>query len=616
MCGIFGYVGSENFDIKKATDAITHRGPDSEGFLQYVPSLNKVNKESKIFGSKFGISYGFRRLQIIDLKEKSNQPFSDLSQDYHLIFNGEIYNYIELREELIKLGYKFLTKSDTEVLLTSYIEWGNACFEKFNGMWAVSILDIKAKKVICCRDRFGIKPLFYNINTDKNSVYFASEIKQFFEVGVVKEINENVIRDFIDTAILDSTNETFFKGIYHLPAASLMEIDFQDQKKININISKFWNLEIDEKYSKFNYAEARAKMKELFNDSVKLRFRSDVPIGSCLSGGLDSSSIVVSAASQFDFKINTFTSKFDIKKFDESNYVENIADKYHNVNVNYCQLTEDIFLSEIDKVIYHQDEPFGSMSLLAQWEVMKLAKNKGVKVLLDGQGGDELLAGYRKFYAFYLKEKLLDFSFIKFFKAIFYLLKSKEFNFFDREGIERYLGVKSSVNYFSEKGKTLTSKSTISFKNSSSLQERSKLDIEKYSYPQLLRYEDRDSMAFSIETRVPFMDYRLVEFLYSISSDFKIRKGFTKAVLRDALKGMLPIEIQKRKSKLGFSTPQDIWMNDKLRTYFEKYFNEMKNPYLDSKEIYASFKTYPSNKVSSDLFFRIYCFDNWYQKHF
>jgi len=616
MCGIFGYVGSENFDMKKATDIIIHRGPDSEGFLQYIPSLNKINKESKISGTEFGISYGFRRLQIIDLKEKSNQPYTDLSKNYHLIFNGEIYNYIELRKELITLGYNFITKSDTEVLLTSYIEWGNACFEKFNGMWAVSILDIKAKKVICCRDRFGIKPLFFNINTHKNSVCFASEIKQFFEVGIDKEINENVIRDFIDTGILDSTNETFFKGIYHLPAGSLMEIDFKDQKKINTNITKYWSLEIDKKYSKISYSEAKLKMKELFDDSVKLRFRSDVPIGSCLSGGLDSSSIVVSAASQFDFKINTFTSKFDIKKFDESNYVENIAEKYHNVKINYCQLTEDIFLSEIDKVIYHQDEPFGSMGLLAQWEVMKLAKNKGVTVLLDGQGGDELLAGYRKFYAFYLKEKLLSFSLIKFFKALFYLLKSKEFNFFDREGIERYLGVKSSVNYFSQLGKTLTSKSIIGFSSSSSLRERSKLDIEKYSYPSLLRYEDRDSMAFSIESRVPFLDYRLVEFLYSVSSDFKIRKGFTKAILRDALKDLLPVEIRKRKSKLGFSTPQDIWMNDKLRIYFEKYFSEMKNPYFNSKEILNSFKKYPSNKVSSDLFFRIYCFDCWYQKHF
>lgn len=616
MCGIFGYIGNKSFDIKKATDVIEHRGPDAEGFLQYLPELNKINKEHLIISDRLKVAFGFRRLAIIDLHKHANQPFSEETNDYHITFNGEIYNYIELRNELKQLGYKFLTDSDTEVLLNAYIHWGTSCFSKLNGMWALAILDVKNQKVVFSRDRFGIKPFFYHIN-EVGEVYWASEIKQLFEVGVKKKINENVIKDFIDINVVDSTKETFFDGIFHLPTGSFTEIDFNDVANLKINESRYWELEVQDEFLDINYSDAKKKFRELFLNSVSLRMRSDVTVGSCLSGGLDSSSIVASVAHQFENPIQTFTSRFDIKKFDESEYVHLLANEFDTVKTKFCELTEDLFVSEIDKVLYHQDEPFGSMSILAQWEVMKLAKKNGAIVLLDGQGGDELLAGYRKFYAFYLKEKLTNFELHKFFPALFRLLVNKEMNFFDFKQIGRYLGVKpASINYYSKKGKQLKSNSTIGFSASNTLIGRSKLDVERYSFPPLLRFEDRNSMAFSIETRVPFMDYRLVEFLYSISSDYKIKKGYTKAVLRDGLEGILPRAIQKRKSKLGFSTPQEVWMTGKLKPLFKDYFAKMKNPYFDKKNIYESFNAYPENRVSSDFFFRIYCFDKWYQKHF
>lgn len=614
MCGIFGYIGTKALDVKNATDIIKHRGPDAEGFLQYFPGSGNLSTNPKEDSNDFRVALGFRRLAIIDLNEHSNQPFLDESQQFSITFNGEIYNYIELRKELEGLGVQFRTESDTEVLLQAYITWGVECFERLNGMWALSILDIKKRKVICSRDRFGIKPFFYYTN-EKNEIYWASEIKQFFEVGVPKEVNENVIKDFIDKKVLDSTDETFFKDIHHLAAGSYMEIDFSEET-LNIERNKYWELAIQPVFTNLSYLEAKNKFKDLFLDSIRLRLRSDVPVGSCLSGGLDSSSIVAAAAHQFDFLIHTFTSKFDIKQFDESEYVEILAKQYDNINTRFCQLTEDLFLDEIDQVLHHQDEPFVSMSILAQWEVMKLAKNSGVVVLLDGQGGDELLAGYRKFYAFYLKEKLTNLELHKFFPTFMHLLFNKEFNFFDFQQIGRYLNSKPSFNYYSEKGKTLKSNAVIGLSASSTLRGRSKLDVERFSFPPLLRYEDRNSMAFSIETRVPFMDYRLIEYLYSISADFKIRKGYTKAIMRDALDGILPKAIQKRKSKLGFETPQDVWMSGKLSNYFTNYFQKMDNPYFDTKEIQEAFNGYPNNRISSELFFRIYCFDKWYQKHF
>src|SRR5690606_10964934 len=266
-----------------------------------------------------------------------------------------------------------------------------------------------------------------------------------------------------------------------------------------------------------------------FSESIRLRFRSDVPVGSCLSGGLDSSAIVSQAATLFHYHINTFTSRFDIKEFDESYYANLVVNKYANVRPHFCSLNEDILRSEIDKVIYYQDEPFATFGIMAQWEVMKLAKENNVVVLLDGQGGDEILGGYRKYYAFYLKELLQRMELASFIKSSYYLVRNKEFNFFNKEGFRRYLGG-GQKNYLSAHGSSLSAKAQIGLGSVSSMNAKSKEDIEYFSFPPLLRFEDRNSMAHSIEARVPFMDYRLVRLLYSLPPEYKIRNGFTKAI--------------------------------------------------------------------------------------
>lgn len=617
MCGIFGYVGTNKIALKEATDIIQHRGPDADGFLSYFPKENKLffNASDNASDNQLRLNLGFRRLAIIDLKKHANQPFSDSSKKYHIIFNGEIYNYIEVRKELEKEGFHFKTQSDTEVLLKAYIHWGKECLQYLNGMWAFAILDLKRQKLFCSRDRFGIKPFFYSF-TPSNGLFFASEIKQLLVAGVKKEFNSKLLKDYLDLAILDHTAETWYKNIFHLPAAHYLELDLNTPTKFSIQ--RYWQLKPQSHYENINWEEAKASFKKLFYDSVKLRFRSDVPVGSCLSGGLDSSSIVATASDSFDFPIHTFTLSSDYKQFDESHYVKELTKKYNNINPSFCQLDETAFKNQFDKVLFHQDEPFSSMSILAQWEVMRLAKENGVTVLLDGQGGDEQLAGYRKFYAFYLKEKLQKGQLVQFAREAAFLFKNREFNFFDKDGLKRYLNLsQNTFQIYSDLGQKLQRQSQIGLSGAQTLRERSKMDIEQYSFPPLLRYEDRNSMAFSLETRVPFMDYRLVEFLYSIPSDFKIKRGYTKAILRDSLKGVLPDSIRLRIAKLGFSTPQEIWMRKHLKPYFIKYFEQMNNPYLNNQNILVNYQNIGKNtSISPFLFFRIFCFDRWFQTHF
>lgn len=614
MCGIFGYIGNKHIDLLSSTDVIKHRGPDSNGFLQY-----RIEKDELIFSDAHidenwrgkHVLFGFRRLAIIDLDERSNQPFTSFDNKYHIIFNGEIYNYKELKSELCSLGFEFLTDSDTEVLLSAYIAWGTECFKKFNGMWALVILDIIEKKLIISRDRFGVKPLYFAIEDNGQSVYFASEIKQLFSAGVKKEINENVILDFLEKSILDHSQETFFNGIFSIKPASYNEISLMDIGPIKT--SYYWSFNKGLNFRKISYENAVADFKSIFFDSIRLRFRSDVPVGSCLSGGLDSSSIVSSAATMLNHDINTFTAINSHIKYDEQKYAKLVSEKFQNVKPVICPIDYNMFLSEMDKILYHQDEPFPSMGLVAQWEIMKKSGKEQVKVLLDGQGGDELLAGYRKFYAFYLKELALDLHLFTFMKELYYLLKNSEFHFFNIRGIKRYLFVSKDKTFLSEKGKKLKSFSQIGLNSANTVRDRIKLDIEKFSYPCLLRYEDRNSMAFSIETRVPFMDYRLVEFLYELPTSYKIKNGMTKVILRDAMSGILPNQIKSRISKLGFATPQEEWMNNELKEYFIKYFQEMRNPYLNNENILLSFK---NGKKDNDFFFRMLCFDKWYQLHF
>ena len=612
MCGIFTYLGSKALNIDKAIDVVNHRGPDSKGFLIFNDLVNfrpeKKSQASNEDGKK--VVFGFARLAIIDLHNHSNQPFSSQGNLYHIVFNGEIYNYKELRKELESKGYHFITGSDTEVLLVSYIHWGENCVSYFNGMWAFSILDSVKKQLFISRDRFGVKPLFYY--KDNNGIYFFSEIKQIFSCGIGKEINEFVIRDFLESAILDAGNETFFKNIYRFPAShsAVISIDCDDYK---LEPYRYFDLSVTDSSDKISYSDACSEFVSLFKSSIDLRYRSDVPVGACLSGGLDSSSIVSMAAS-LGKEVFAFTVDNKQKELSEISYVNKVCQKYSNINLKVTY-NDDQDLTLLDDVLTFQDEPISGLGVIAQWKVMKLAKQNNVVVLLDGQGGDEIFGGYRKFLFFYLKQLIREGKIIKAASEAARFLGQNEFNLFDLEGLKRYTNTSGVNKYLSAKSLLLDRKFRIDFKSADGFKDKSYQDIFFFSYPQLLRYEDRNSMAFSLESRVPFLDYRLVSFIFNLPSSFKIRNGYTKALLRDGLRGILPDQVRLRKSKLGFATPEKQLISIDKDSYFSRYLYKMDNPYINGKFLSENMlKNKPSLDYKSIL--RLYLFDRWFQKTF
>lgn len=619
MCGIFGYVGNNVVQLKKCTDIIDYRGPDAEGFLWFNPESRQTENNSDVLWNSdktFKVAFGFRRLAIIDLVEASNQPLFSSDRKYAIIFNGEIYNYLEIRKELEQAGHVFKTHSDTEVIIEAYRAFGVDCVNKFNGMWALAILDFEKNKIFCSRDRFGVKPFYYH-KTAENFT-FASEIKQFWPAGLKREINENIIGDFLGKNIINHTEETFFKDIFQLMPGHNIYLTFNENKIVSFEIKKFWQLKVNPSLKIENFDEAKEKYLTLLKDSINLRFRSDVPVGSCLSGGLDSSTIVSLAAELQKGKIITFSSIFEKNpKFDEKEFMDMVFHNNKFITPFFCSTNSEQIIHEMDNLIWHQDEPFPTFSILAQWNVMKLAKENGVIVLLDGQGGDEFLGGYRKYYAFYLKECWQNLHFGKFFSGIFYLLKNTEFDFFNSEGWRRYLGLKQNVTVLSKAGKQLKKSANIGLNSVKTMKDKFLDDIEKFSLPPLLRYEDRNSMAFSIESRVPFLDYKLASFIISQPTEHIISKGYTKYILREATKGILPEKIRLRINKLGFATPQSEWMSEPLiKDYFKSYFLKMDSPYLNRQAIYEDFLSYPNSKLDSFDFSRYLIFDRWYQLNF
>ena len=573
MCGIAGCIlqsGQLNkSDFEKMIDVIEHRGPDDRG---------------SYYDGK--ISLGHRRLSIIDISSAGHQPFV-YSNDYIVVFNGEIYNYVEIREELLKKGYAFQTKTDTEVLIASYVEWGEKCVEHFNGMWAFSIYDKKKNIVFLSRDRFGVKPLYYTMQDGK--FLFASEIKQFFQVLKIRQkVNDRVLRQYIVRGEQnDYDQDTFFKEIYKIQPGHNMIYNLASD---NYSLKKYYDI-ADIYEEECTYQGACEKFKEDFFNSIRLRLRSDVPLGYCLSGGLDSSSIV-SVADKIicDEGYNTdqhaISSCFEDKRYDEREYIDAVI-KETKVTPHYIFPTESDLFEDLDKMIWHMDEPFGSTSQFAQWNVFRGAKENGLKVMLDGQGADEELAGYTSFYTVLFADYLKKKKFSKFFSEI---KQYKTVRAITEQHISTNDIIYSSLVAALFKGKfkrlvkslyfLIPGKSgPFSYKMASECATNGKqfpfYDSKKYieymlknNLTALLHWEDRNSMAHSIESRVPFLDVDLVKTILSIPIEHKLKDARTKAVMRDALSGILPDKVKNRYSKLGFVTPEDQWINnnkDKFR---------------------------------------------------
>ncbi len=569
MCGINGFVGKNikpKEVIKKMNKITVHRGPDNSSYKIF--NLNNTKN----------VALGHNRLSIIDLSASANQPFISEDGKYCMVYNGELYNYIELKNELKEIGLEFTTNSDTEVIFNAILYWGINAFEKFNGMWAIAFFDLTKNELILSRDRFGEKPLYYCI--ENNELYFSSEIKAILEVSNKKEINKLTLNRYLVNGSLDSTNETFFKNVNKVPASTYSVIELSKDLK-DLNFISYWDItSLIEKDTK-NIDENRSieEFRNLFNDSVNIRLRSDVNVGTLLSGGLDSSTITFEMSKNID-KLDILSSVSSDEKYSEEKFI-NIVSKSVNVEPKKVNLDDDpkkIF-DLMEKVIWHNDEPIPSFSVIAHYLLMEKSYENNIKVILSGQGADELLGGYQKYYIYYIIELLKSKKYLKFLLESFnYIFNSGLIKQFSLKEANRYLPsfLKRKIkktDYRTKSLKELDSK-VEKLNKVVSVKERQIMDLMKYSVPVLTHYEDRMSMAYSREIRLPFLDFRLVEYTMSLPLSLKMRKGWTKWILRKAFEGKLPNEIVWRKDKKGFTTPQEKWFREDLKNEIENLFNE------------------------------------------
>lgn len=540
MCGIsgiFNFSTNSNLEeeVRKMTNAIIHRGPDGLG--HWINSSNQI-------------ALGHRRLSIIDLSENASQPMH-LENRYTLTFNGEIYNYLELRESLVKEGFQFKTQSDTEVLLTLYSEYQEKCLDLLDGMFAFAIWDEIEQTLFCARDRFGEKPFHYCIHND--NFYFSSEIKSFWAVGVPKIKNPQLFNHFENTGhsyLPDSINETFFQGIYRLEHAHFLKVSSDGELKIQ----RYYDIDWKNQNCKLSFEDACVEFDRLFQLSLSRRFRSDVPVGTSLSGGLDSSSIVCNMPKYLDnknIKPITFSARFKNFKKDEGKFIDAVISKTHFINHSTWPSGPEM-LNDMEQLCYFQDEPFGSASIYAQYRVQKLALEHNVTVLIDGQGADEILGGYISYYPEYLNSLFHSRSTFSRFRM---QEQHKFIDYHTPHSTLKKAAIKWS-NYYEFRGHSKKKG------NQKSLNELLYNSTMKGDLQELLRFADRNSMANHREVRLPFLFHELVEFCFTLPDEYKLRLGWTKYLMRKTFEPILPAEICWRKEKVGFEPPQLNWLSD------------------------------------------------------
>lgn len=624
MCGIAGIYSGNKLAGKipemllKMASVLSHRGPDDEGYVLFsgskaqccggtdtpaeswnngslYASVEQISDRDK-FSNDIFLGFAHRRLSVIDLSAAGHQPMCNDDASVWVSCNGEIYNYIELRAELTAKGFTFKTRSDIEVLLKAYELWGINCLEHLNGMWAFVIYDRKKNILFGSRDRFGVKPLYYYYS---EFFAFASEQKALLKLPIRKNLSHQAVLDFIVHGRVEEGEKGFYSDISELQPSHFFYYDLDSG---NFSVKPYYKLTFHTGYEKFDpqkSSEHIETVKEKIFNAVSLRLRSDVPVGFCLSGGIDSSSIVGVAKkindsnrlNQLNQNLFAFTATHG-KKFlsDEEKWAAIVASK-HNLNWLKTHCSPGEMFDKLEQIIYYQDSPLFSTSTYAQNKVMQLAKENGITILLDGQGGDELFAGYVPFYISFYFELLKRLKFGRLFNEWFNL-KNAPFN-------GKILGrsmLKAVINDLplkALKGNLFNyGHEEIQFINKSYLREnRSDFILAPdystkgmnqwlagffttYFLKNLLRWEDRCSMQYSVESRTPFADdLDLIESVFSVPSAYKIFRGSSKYLLREAMKEVLPVEIYKRSDKLGFSTPQSYWLiseSARMKTLIEE----------------------------------------------
>lgn len=637
MCGIAGFLshtGSRDLGsvVRTFTNRLNHRGPDDQGWLSW--NGDKISQGSDLIG----IAPGFlvlvhRRLSILDLSPAGWQPMGSPDGFYYLVFNGEIYNYVELRNELIQLGHRFSSNSDTEVLLRALIQWDKDCFSRLVGMFSLAFLDLRQSRLILARDFFGIKPLYYS--ESPSQFVFASEMKALLGIpGIPLNIDPQRLFDYLRLGRTDHGSGTMVSAIKQLPAGHYLQLDF-DNGLVHHPVP-YWELQ-SQRTSSLSFSDAAEGVRQIFLDNVRLHLRSDVPLGAALSGGIDSSAIVAAMRSvEPNLDLHTFSYIADDPILSEERWVDLVAQRT-NATLHKVRAEPNELLDDLNRLVELQDEPFGSTSIYAQYRVFRLARETGVTVMLDGQGADEILAGYRPYLSARLASLFRKGKLIEAFQLLWNLrklpgmssciptllqmarllfpssLEAMARTILGDDLIPRWL----NGYWFQERGVSFIQAHQT--RSPDVLHEQLRLSLVETSLPMLLRYEDRNSMAWSIESRVPFLTPRFVEFVYQLPESYLIdREGTSKNVFRQAMRGLVPDEILDRKDKIGFATPEKKWLT-LLRPWVESTLRSdtvRDIPAFNPRELIAEWEAVLAGRKRFD--FRIWRWVNlirWSERH-
>jgi asparagine synthase (glutamine-hydrolysing) len=565
MCGIFaavnlgGFFIAEDYDrFVQLADLIRYRGPDDCGYLR----LNAKRRGSDSEGM-FDIFLANRRLSILDLSPAGHQPMTDGNGRW-ITFNGEIFNFVELRKELEAAGHEFRTGTDTEVILHVYDAYGAAGFTKLNGMWAFALVDLPRRMIVLSRDRFSIKPL-YKYQSPDQRIYFASELKQLVPLLPRRAPNPDVIATFLTQGFVDYSRETFFRGLERMPAKTNLLICMNTGEIVE---QPYWD------YREERPADAgtqREEFRELLMDSTKIRLRSDVKVGVLLSGGLDSSTVAYGSHKLSSGILETYSVVSQDKRYSEDQFIDAFSREMGIKNRKLVFKNSDV-REALCQTLLHADEPFGSFSVVAQYKLFELIKKEtDVTVLMSGQGADEILFGYLKFFFFHVRGLLRQ---RRYAKAVSELLCSflrrtavRDFQFRDAK---RYIPFWNDGKAY---GYVRYRPNVLAVWECTDLRARQIADIDCYSIPVLMRYEDRNSMAHSLEVRHPFLDHRLVDFALNLPTELKLNGGWSKLILRESFPE-LPAQLRWRRDKQGFITAEEAWLKHEFCGFVREAFRK------------------------------------------
>lgn len=607
MCGVSAIISGRRSALPEAiarmVSVMDHRGPDGHG--TYVDEIN---------GSS-SLALGHNRLSIIDLTMHASQPMRSNDGRYTLVYNGEVYNYREIAEQLHESELPQGSDGDTAVVMAALIKWGPAALERFNGMWAILLYDALEGTLLISRDRFGVKPVYYY--DDGTQVFVASEIKSILVgSGARLQVNPDIAIPYLTRGILNFSAGTFFVGVQQFPPASYAVIDLRRSPRV-VEPRRFWLHPHEKGEHPVKGAVTPAQIRSLFLDAVRLRLRSDVPVGVLLSGGVDSSSIVGAIADSGQLEnlmILSVTS--DDPGSNEEPFID-LMGRFarrtpQKVNVSHDPLA---LVDRLSEAVWYNDEPLTGVSDIAHLQLMELARARGIKVLLSGQGADEQLGGYNKFLYFWLKSLLDARNYLGVAKCIaqFAMHSNTLYEFRLSEAI-RYIGRErlASETFIAPEHQH---RDTVQMGYNGSYERREWTDMVQTSIPALLHYEDRMSMSQSVEVRVPFLDYRLVELLARVHPSEKFAGGWTKSIFRKAITGLVPKEIQYRRDKKGFNVPETLWMRGpfepQVRAVFESNMMAESLGFLSGpklREVYDQFLL-GKGYLNGRHFFRVYAFE-------